>query len=102
MEKITRIKKFNENFNKVEVKFDLCIVVESLIDFIETNSDLDWNDICEIEYKYRKSEDLGDTYPIIDLGEQDDTKFQYWCEKFIETYKDEIGDRTVYITHYDG
>jgi hypothetical protein len=95
-----RIKKFNENFNKIKVDFNLCIDVEILIDFIEQNSNFEWNELCEMEYRYQKSGDFdNETYPIINLDEQDDTKFQYWCEKFLECYKDEIGDKTVYILH---
>jgi len=33
------------------------------------------------------------------LGEYETDEFHKWCEKFINEYKDEIGDRTVYILH---
>ena len=39
---------------KKEIKFDFCVGVEELIEFVETNSHLEWNDICDMEYKYRK------------------------------------------------
>lgn len=104
------LRKFNEgNSNLVtkDIKFDLCIGVEELINFIEQNSNYEWNDICDMELKYRKSMDFEDynSYPIIELREydeslDDDNKiFHKWCEKFIDAYATEIGNRTVYILH---
>jgi hypothetical protein len=85
---------------KIELNFDLCIDVESLIEFIEDNSDFEWNDLCDMEYEYRKSGDFeSETYPLIKLGEEDNRKFQYWCERFLESYNNKIGSRTVYILH---
>jgi hypothetical protein len=66
---------------KIELNFDLCIDVESLIEFIEDNSDFEWNDLCDMEYEYRQSETQSETYPLIKLGEEDNRKFQY-CEIF--------------------
>jgi hypothetical protein len=40
-----------------------------------------------------------ETYPLIKLGEEDNRKFQYWCERFFKTYNNKIGSRTVYILH---
>jgi hypothetical protein len=84
-----------------KIKFNLCIGVDELINFIDINSDLEWNDICDMEYKYRKSKDFENdrAYPIIILGEYEIDEFHKWCEKFINQYKDEIGNRTVYIIH---
>ena len=104
------IKSFNEAtenlnisdvMNSKKIKFNLCIDVEELINFIDINSDFEWNDICDMEYKYRKSRDFDNdrAYPIIMLGEYENDEFHKWCEKFINTYKNEIGDRTVYILH---
>ena len=41
--------------NRINFRFDLCIDVAILIDFIEQNSDFEWDDICDMEYKYRKN-----------------------------------------------
>jgi hypothetical protein len=87
--------------NRVKFRYNLCIPVEILIDFIEQNSDFEWNDICDMEYKYRKNGDFenSEAYPIIDLGETDESTMQYWCERFIEEYSSEIGKKTLYILH---
>ena len=86
---------------RIEFRFDFCIPVEVLIDFIEQNSNFEWNEICEMEYQYRKNGDFecSEAYPIVNLGETDDTTIQYWCEKFIEVYESEIGKKTVYVLH---
>ena len=82
-----------------DIEFDLCISVDELLEFIRLNTTHEWNDICDMEYKYRKSSNFEDdrTYPIVIIGEEDETKFHYWCEKFVEYYKEEIDGRTVYI-----
>jgi hypothetical protein len=73
---------------KIELNFDLCIDVESLIEFIEDNSDFEWNDLCDMEYEYRKSGDFeSETYPLIKLGEE---------ITILKAYN-KIGSRTVYI-----
>jgi len=83
---------------KIDFKFDLCIDSAILIDYVSQNSGLDWDDVCDMEYKYRHSDSFETSiaYPLIELGETDVTKFQYWVEKFIEDYKEQIGDKTVY------
>jgi hypothetical protein len=73
--------------NTTEIEFNLCIPVEELINFIDHNSDFEWNDICDMEYKYRKSRDFEneEAYPIIRLGDYQDNEFHIWCEN--ETLK---------------
>jgi len=85
---------------KIDVKFDLALDGNYLIDFIQQNTGWEWNDICEMEYKYRKEQDY-DNYPLIEIDEQNDTTFQYWVERFLETYKDEIGNKTIYVIQTD-
>ena len=88
--------------NKKEIKFDLCIDVEELINFIDINSEYEWDDICDMEYQYRNTRDFDNkrTYPIIVLGEYETDEFHMWCEKFLYEYKDLIGDKNVYILHH--
>lgn len=85
--------------NKKEINFNLCIDVADLIDFIESNSDYEWDDICDMEYKYRTSRDFDNpkAYPIYELDETETDIFHKWCEKFLNEYKELIGDKTVYI-----
>jgi len=83
---------------KINFEFDLCIDNSILIDYVSQNSGWDWDDVCDMEKDYRHS-DMFETpiaYPLIELGEKDVTTFQYWVEKFIEDYKEEIGNKTVY------
>jgi hypothetical protein len=79
--------------------FNLCLDSGDLIAFIEMNTGWDWNDICDMEYKYRHSDifETSNPYPIINLGETDETTFQYWVERFLEEFADDIGNNTVYI-----
>ena len=53
----------------------------------------------ERKYRYSDHFDNHTAYPICDLGEEDETTFQYWVEKFYEAYKEIIGDKQVYIIH---
>ena len=87
--------------NKKEIKFDFCVCVEELINFIDINSDLGWDNICDMEYEYRKSRDFENdsAYPIIILREYDNDPFHKWCEMFYDAYIDVIGNRTLYIIH---
>ena len=84
---------------KIDFKFDLCIDTAVLIDFVHSNTAWGWNDLCQIEYQYRHEDwcDNPAAYPLVELGETDDSKFQYWVERFLEVYKEEIGDKSVYI-----
>ena len=84
-----------------KINFNLCIPVEVLIEFISKNTEYDWNKTCEREYTYRKSRDFENdrAYPIIILGEDDESTFHYWCEAFVKKHKEEIGSKTVYILH---
>ena len=83
---------------KIDFKFDLCIDSAILIDYVSQNSGWKWDDVCDMEREYRHSGEFetSDAYPLIELGEEDVTTFQYWVEKFIEDYKEEIKDKTVY------
>lgn len=87
--------------NRKDIEFNLCVDVDELINFININSDLEWDVICDMEYKYRKSRDFenSEAYPIIILREYDDDVFHKWCEKFVDEYSNEINGRTLYILH---
>lgn len=83
---------------KIDFKFDLCIDSAILIDYVSQNAGWDWDDVCDMEKEYRYLDrfETHIAYPLVELGEKDITTFQYWVEKFIEDYKEEIGDKTVY------
>jgi hypothetical protein len=84
---------------KIELNFDLCIDVESLIEFIEDNwLWVEWPMWYGIRISQVRDFE-SETYPLIKLGEEDNRKFQYWCERFLESYNNKIGSRTVYILH---
>ena len=38
-----------------------------------------------------------ETYALLNFEEEDKTMFEYWSKKFLEDYKDEIGDNHVYV-----
>jgi len=83
--------------------FSLCIPDETIIEFIELNNDhgWEWNDICEKlgDYKREGKNDLEypECFPLCEFGEEDTEKMEYWFEQFLETYKDEIAGRCVYL-----
>lgn len=104
------IKKFNQmfentNHDEIKFKFDLCIDGNNIIDYIEHKTGWEWDDICDMEkeYKddYKNSIDHPDAYWIVNLGEKDDTTFQYWLEQFLKDYSEEIGDKSVCIINND-
>lgn len=81
--------------------FSLCIPDEVIIEFIEINNNLGWecNFIVDKLGEYKHSEDLEypDVFPLVDYVEEDENTIQYWLEAFLETYSEEIGDRSVYL-----
>lgn len=86
---------------KENINFSACIDVCELFEFIEQNSEYDWNTICDMEYKYRKSQDFDNerAYPIIMLRVHNTNEFHKWCEAFYDAYKYKFNNKTLYILH---
>ena len=93
----------NTNHDEIKFKFDLCIDGNIIIDYVERKTGWEWDDICELEKKYRKEPhfDNSDAYPLCELEEEDENTFQYWVDQFIKDYSEEIGDKTVFVINLD-
>ena len=94
----------NINHDEIKFKFDLCIDGNIIIDYIERKTGWEWDDICDMESEYKRTNDMiehPDVYCMVNYGEEDNTTFQYWIEQFLIDYKEEIGGKQVYIINQE-
>lgn len=83
--------------------FWFAIPHETIVEFIHINNKFnwEWNDICDMLNNYIRNNkndlEYPEAFPLIELGEENPQTIQYWFEQFLETYKTEINNNTVYL-----